>query len=218
MRRFMDIAPSILSADFSCLIDDIKACEKAGAGILHIDVMDGHFVPNITIGPAVIESLRKKTKIVFDTHLMIAAPEKYVEQFVRAGSDWITFHVEAVPDPEPLIRRIRALGAGVGLSLNPATPVEKIKKFVSDVDLVLVMSVNPGFGGQKFMPESLEKVKELRRLGGKVKISIDGGINFDTISKVAAAGADIAVAGNSVFRSGKGIEESIRELKRLAEI
>ena len=214
----MEIAPSILSADFSCLAEDVSACEKAGARILHIDVMDGHFVPNITIGPAVIESLRKKTAMVFDTHLMITSPEEYVEQFVMAGSNWITFHVETVNDPTRLIKRIRALGAGVGLSLNPATPVAEIKNFIAAVDLVLVMSVNPGFGGQKFMPESLEKVKELRHLGGNFKISIDGGINFDTISKAAAAGIDIAVAGNSVFRSGKGIEKSIRELKRLAEI
>ncbi|MFH1540507.1 MAG: ribulose-phosphate 3-epimerase [Elusimicrobiota bacterium] len=229
----IEIAPSILSADFSNLADDIKKCEKACAKILHIDVMDGHFVPNITIGPVVVESIRKSTKMILDTHLMIAEPEKYVEQFAKAGSDWITFHIETVKNPSRLIEKIKSLKLKAGISLNPATPISLLTKYLKEVDLILIMSVVPGFGGQKFIPSALKKISELKKLIKnkniathslksserinitKIKISVDGGINFDTIADVVKAGADIAVAGNSVFRSNLGIEKSIKKLKML---
>jgi len=213
----MEIAPSILSADFSALLDDVKKCESAGAGVLHIDVMDGHFVPNITIGPVVISSLRKKSGMIFDTHLMISDPGKYVSAFAAAGSDWITFHAEAVKDPLRLIKKIRALGKKAGISVNPGTPVSKIRKYLKQVDLVLVMSVNPGFGGQKFMRGALPKLRELKKEKNNFKISVDGGINFDTILNVSRAGADIAVCGYSVFGGG-GIERNIKKLKKLSEM
>jgi len=213
----MEIAPSLLSADFSNLVKDIKICESSGAKVLHIDVMDGHFVPNITIGPVVISSLRKKSRMIFDTHLMISEPEKYIEPFARAGSDWLTFHIEAVKEPVRVIKKVKALGLKAGISLNPATPVSKIRRYLDYVDLVLVMSVNPGFGGQKFMPEVLSKVRELKKEKNKLKISVDGGINFDTIRDVARAGADIAVAGYSVFRTGNDIGRNIKKLKELSD-
>ena len=215
----IEIAPSILSADFSNLSNEIKKCEKAGVKILHIDVMDGHFVPNITIGPAVVESIRKSTGMILDTHLMITDPEKYVEQFAKAGSDWITFHIEAVKNPLELIKKIRLLNIKVGISLNPSTPVSAIEKYLKEVDLILVMSVVPGFGGQGFIPSVLKKISELKRINKnkKVKVSVDGGINFDTISDVSKYGADIVVAGNSVFRSGLGVGRSIKKLKMLAK-
>lgn len=214
----IEIAPSILSADFSNLTDEIKKCKKAGVKILHIDVMDGHFVPNITLGPVVVESLRKKTKMILDTHLMIADPEKYIEPFAKAGSDWLTFHIEAVKNPSVPIKKIKSLKLKAGISINPATPVSKLLKYLKELDLVLVMSVNPGFGGQGFIPSALKKISELKKLtkNKKIKISVDGGINFDTISGVVKAGSDIVVAGNSVFRSGLGIERSIKKLKMLA--
>ncbi|PIU84123.1 MAG: ribulose-phosphate 3-epimerase [Elusimicrobia bacterium CG06_land_8_20_14_3_00_38_11] len=211
----IEIAPSILSADFSNLADEIKKCEKAGVKILHIDIMDGHFVPNITIGPVVVESLRKKTKMILDTHLMITDPEKYIEPFAKAGSDWLTFHIEAVKKPSALIKKIKSLKLKAGISLNPATPVSKLSKYLNELDLVLVMSVNPGFGGQGFIPSALKKISELKKLtkNQNVKISVDGGINFDTISGAVKAGSDIIVAGNSVFRSGLSIAKSIKKLR-----
>ena len=214
----IEIAPSILSADFSNLADEIKKCETAGVKILHIDVMDGHFVPNITIGPVVIESLRKKTKMILDTHLMITDPEKYIEPFAKVGSDWLTFHIEAVKNPLSLIKKIKSLKLKAGVSLNPATPVSELSKYLKELDLVLVMSVNPGFGGQGFIPSVLKKISELKRMikNKNVKISVDGGINFDTIGGVVKAGSDIVVAGNSVFRSGLSIARSIKKLKMSA--
>ena len=216
----IEIAPSILSADFSNLSNEIKKCEKAGANILHIDVMDGHFVPNITIGPVVVESIRKSTKMILDTHLMITNPEKYIEPFAKVGSDWITFHIETTKKPSELIKRIKLLKLKAGVSLNPTTPISSIKKYLNDVELVLVMSVNPGFGGQKFITSALEKISELKELtknNKTIKISVDGGINFDTISPAVEAGADIVVAGNSVFRSEFGIKRSIKKLSILAD-
>lgn len=216
----IEIAPSLLSADFANLHNDVKKCEKAGIKILHIDVMDGHFVPNITIGPLVVDSLRKKTRLVLDTHLMIENPENFIKSFAAAGSDWITFHAEAVKKPLELIRKIKGLGLKPGISINPSTPVSKISQYLNEVFLVLVMSVNPGFGGQKFIPAVLSKVRDLeKRLNkskNKFKIEIDGGINLDTISPVASAGANIIVAGNAVFRSGSGVENSIKKLKKAA--
>jgi len=217
--KMIEIAPSILSADFSNLADDIKKCEKAGVKILHIDVMDGHFVPNITLGPVVIKSLRKKTKMILDTHLMITEPEKHIEPFAKAGSDWLTFHIEAAKNPSVLIKKIKSLKLKAGISLNPATPVSTLKKYLNELDLVLVMSVNPGFGGQGFLPSALKKISELKNLtkNKNVKISVDGGINFDTIYSVVNAGADIVVAGNSIFKSGLSISRSIEKLRSRIE-
>ncbi|HAX61814.1 MAG TPA: ribulose-phosphate 3-epimerase [Elusimicrobia bacterium] len=224
----IEIAPSILSADFSNLLKDIKKCESAGVKILHIDVMDGRFVPNITIGPVVIESLRRKTKMILDTHLMITEPEKYIEPFAKAGSDWLTFHIEAVKNPSALIKKIKSLKLKAGISLNPATPVSELSKYLKELDLVLVMSVNPGFGGQGFIPSALKKISDLKNMtrlaevsakrakNKNVKISVDGGINFDTIYGVVKSGADIVVAGNSVFRSGLSVARSIKKLKMSA--
>ncbi|MBN1383589.1 MAG: ribulose-phosphate 3-epimerase [Elusimicrobia bacterium] len=217
----IQIAPSLLSADFANLNNDVKKCERAGIKILHVDVMDGCFVPNITIGPVVVESLRKRTKLILDTHLMIKNPENFVEPFAKAGSDWITFHAETVLKPLEIIKKITKLGLKPGVSINPLTPVSKISQYLDKVFLVLVMSVNPGFGGQKFMPSVLSKVRELRRLSdkskNKFKVEIDGGINFDTISDAVGAGANIIVAGNTVFRSKYGIKGSINRLRIAAK-
>ncbi|MEW6556145.1 MAG: ribulose-phosphate 3-epimerase [Elusimicrobiota bacterium] len=214
----IEIAPSILSADFSNLLKDIKKCESAGIKILHIDVMDGHFVPNITIGPVVVESLRKKTSLILDTHLMITEPERYIESFVKAGSDWMTFHIEAVRNPSAVIKKIKSFKLKAGIAINPATSVTVIEKYLDKSDLVLVMSVNPGFGGQEFIPSALKKIAELKKIREAknltYKISVDGGINFDTISSVVDAGSDIVVAGNSIFNAGLGIEKSIEKLRR----
>ncbi len=196
------IAPSLLAADFGRLGEQVSAVESAGASVLHFDVMDGHFVPNISFGVPVIESLRGRSKIFFDAHLMIAEPKRYAEAFVKAGCDHITFHIEASDEPRAVIEHIRTLGASVGVSLNPATPVKAIEPIVDSVDMVLVMSVWPGFGGQVFMAEVLPKVTELRsRLREDQRLEIDGGIDLDTVGPAAAAGADTLVAGTAVFRA-----------------
>lgn len=194
------MAPSVLSADFGRLAAEVGAIETAGAEMLHLDVMDGHFVPNISFGVPVIKSLRKHTKLFFDAHLMIAEPKRYAEAFVAAGCDLITFHIEVTKEPGEVVRHIRKLGAAVGVSLNPTTPVSAIDEIVHEVDLVLVMSVWPGFGGQKFMPEVLPKVHELRgKLGPAQRLEIDGGIDESTIALAAQAGADTFVAGTAIF-------------------
>ena len=195
------IAPSLLSADFARLEADVSAIEDAGAEVLHLDVMDGHFVPNISFGSPVIASLRKRTKMYFDTHLMIAEPKRYAEAFVKAGCDNITFHIETTDEPKAVVDHIRALGANVGVSLNPTTPVSAIEDILESVDLVLIMSVWPGFGGQKFIADVLPKVEELRqRLGPHQRLQMDGGIDRNTIAAAAEAGADLFVAGTAVFR------------------
>jgi ribulose-phosphate 3-epimerase len=194
------IAPSMLKCDFGALAQEIAALEAAGAQTLHWDVMDGHFVPNLSYGALLIESVRQRTGLFFDAHLMIAEPERYLDDYLRAGCDAITFHIEAVPTPSPLLRRIRAAGAWAGLALNPKTPVERIAAALPDCDLVLVMSVEPGFGGQKFIAEVLPKVEQLRELvAADTVISIDGGIGPGTIASAAAAGARWFVAGSSIF-------------------
>ena len=210
------VAPSLLAADFSRLEQEVAAVEQAGATVLHLDVMDGHFVPNISFGVPVIASLRKRTKMFFDAHLMITEPQRYAEAFVEAGCDLITFHIEITSEPGELIRHIRNLGAAVGVSLNPTTPVSAIDPIIKLVDLVLVMSVWPGFGGQKFISDVLPKVEELRsRLESHQRLEIDGGIDAKTIGSAAAAGADTLVAGTAVFGQADP-PAAMAELLRLA--
>lgn len=197
-KRKIYIAPSILSADFSRLGEEIRNVEASGCDIIHVDVMDGHFVPNLTIGPPVVKSLRKITKLPLDVHLMIEEPIQYIEEFKKAGSDWITVHVEACKDIKKTLDVIKQNGAKAGMSLRPGTPVESLFPYLSQLDLILVMSVEPGFGGQSFMPEMMEKVKVLRpRFNGM--ISVDGGVNAETAAHAVQAGADILVAGTAVF-------------------
>lgn len=207
------IAPSILSADFSCLDKEIKRIEKAGADMIHIDVMDGHFVPNITIGPAVVKYIRKTTKLPLDVHLMIEKPERFIDVFVDAGSDMITVHIEAmsISSIKYQVLRLKAKGIKTGVSLNPATPLKKIKKSLPYIDFVLVMSVNPGFGGQKFIPAVLPKIKKLRSIFGG-DISVDGGINDKVAPKLIRAGANILAAGSYIF-GAKNYKKAIERLK-----
>lgn len=210
------IAPSLLAADFACLEDQMAVVEKAGAEVLHLDVMDGHFVPNISFGAPVIAALRKHSKMFFDAHLMIEQPQRYAESFVKAGCDLVTFHIEAADSPEQVVKHIRNLGASVGIALNPTTPMSAIESVIDSLDLVVVMSVWPGFGGQSFMPEVLDKVGELKkRLGSHQRLEIDGGVDTQTIASAAAAGADLFVAGTAVFRTPNP-EASLHELTKLA--
>ncbi len=199
------IAPSILSADFSRLGADVQAVDRAGADYIHVDVMDGHFVPNITIGPLVVAALRKVTAKPLDVHLMIESPDLYIPEFAKAGADIITVHQEAVPHLHRSVQLIKSLGKKAGVSLNPATPVETLDVILDELDLVLVMSVNPGFGGQAFIPTALDKIRALRqritRRGLATELEVDGGIKTDNIRAVVAAGADVLVAGSAVFNS-----------------
>ena len=199
------LAPSILSADFARLLEDVKKVENAGCEYLHIDVMDGHFVPNITLGPAIIKSLRKDVNMVFDAHLMIENPDQYIKEFVDAGCDLIVVHQEACKHLHRTIQNIKSYGIKAGVALNPATPIETIKYVLEDIDMVLIMTVNPGFGGQSFKESMIPKIKELKSLidkkGLKVDIQVDGGIKPDNVDKVVKAGANIIVAGSAIFNS-----------------
>jgi len=200
------IAPSILSADFRRLAEEITAVEKAGADLIHIDVMDGHFVPNITIGPGVVAALRKTTRLPFDVHLMIENPERYIETFTKAGSDMITVHVEAAHHLHRTIMLIREQGVKAGVSLNPATPLVQIEPILPDIDHLLIMTVNPGFGGQQFIASILPKIRKARALADVVApdalIEVDGGVTLNNIASIAEAGADIIVAGAAIFGNG----------------
>ena len=214
----IQISPSILSADFSQLGTEIKRLEEGGADMIHVDVMDGHFVPNLTIGPPVIKALRKHCSLKFDVHLMISPVHKYIEAYADAGADIITVHPEATDNLEDSINKKKELKKKVGVSLNPETSIDLIKNLLNKIDLVLIMSVNPGFGGQKFMPEVLEKIKELKKIREIEKlnfdIEIDGGINFDNCKIAIAAGANILVSGTTVFKSNDGdIKKNINLLK-----
>jgi len=214
----IQISPSILSADFSQLGAEIKRLEEGGADMIHVDVMDGHFVPNLTIGPPVIRALKKQCSLKFDVHLMISPVHKYIESYAEAGADIITIHPEATDNLEASILKIKQLNKKVGVSLNPESKIDMILDFLDKIDLVLIMSVNPGFGGQKFMPEVLEKIKKLRKIQDErnlnFDIEIDGGINFENYKKAIDAGANILVSGTTIFKSNDGdIKRNINLLK-----
>jgi ribulose-phosphate 3-epimerase len=214
------IAPSILSADFSRLGDEVGAVEKAGADVIHVDVMDGHFVPNITIGPLVVQGLKKLTSIPLDVHLMIENPERYIEAFAQAGSDWLTLHAEVCPHLKRVIKKIRQLNVRPGIVLKPATPLKALYPVLDEIDLVLIMSVNPGFGGQSFIPSALKKIERLRRMIDQnqypLEIEVDGGIKVENIREVSRAGGDIFVVGTGIFKT-KDYQETIRKLRQEIE-
>ena len=218
MAQNIKISPSILSAEFSILGDEIKSLERAGADLIHIDVMDGHFVPNITMGPPIIKMVRKFTKLPFDVHLMISPVEKYIKAFADAGSDIITIHPEATDNLKRAVGTIKSLGKKAGVSLNPKTPISALMDVINDIDLILIMSVNPGFAGQSFMGEVLPKVTELRKMINdkklKIDIEIDGGINFETAPLAVKAGANILVSGTTIF-SGS-LKDNIQKLRNCA--
>ena len=218
MSSLIKISPSILSADISKLGEEIIALEKAGADYIHIDVMDGHFVPNITIGPEVIKRLRPITRLTFDVHLMIMPVDNFVKDFSEAGADIITFHPEATENLSKTIKLIKSFGKKVGVSLKPESPISLIESHLEEIDLVLIMSVNPGFGGQKFMPEVLDKMKVLKNIVDKknfnIDIEIDGGINFDNCKEAKNCGANILVSGSTIFKENNGdIKKNIQLLK-----
>ena len=217
----IELAPSILSADFAHLAEGVQAVVEGGATLLHVDVMDGHFVPNITIGPLVVASLRKVTTLPLDVHLMIENPDQYIPAFVDAGADWISVHQEACIHLHRTLELIRHQGANVGVVVNPATPVETLEEVLDMTDHVLVMSVNPGFGGQKFIPFTLDKVRKLVQMrashGASFRIEIDGGMGPDTIADAVRAGVEVVVAGNAIFGQGNPTENTRRLLKLSAE-
>jgi len=212
------LSASILSSDFGRLAEQVREAENAGVDWIHVDVMDGHFVPNITIGPAVTKALKKATTLPLDVHLMISNPERYVEDFVKAGADWLGIHVEATVHLERLIQQIKEAGAKATVTLNPATPLNCLEYVLKEVDMVLLMTVNPGFSGQKFIPAVLPKVRELRRMIDEQKlptlIQVDGGVHVDTVGDLSAAGADVFVSGSGLFNS-KPIADNVRLLRKL---
>jgi ribulose-phosphate 3-epimerase len=218
----LKIAPSILSADFARLGEQVREAEEGGADWIHVDVMDGHFVPNITIGPLIAEAARRSTRLPVDVHLMIQHPERYLEAFAKAGADYLTVHVETCPHLHRTVQQIRELGVKAGVTLNPATPVEALGEILPYVDLVLVMSVNPGFGGQSYIPTSTAKVARVRRMidalgrGAEVELQVDGGVAPDTIAEVAGAGATVVVAGSAVYNRRAPVADNIRALREAA--
>jgi ribulose-phosphate 3-epimerase len=213
----MKIAPSILSADFSRLKDEIQAVEAAGADWLHVDVMDGHFVPNITIGPVVVEWVRKVTKIPVDVHLMITDPDKYAPEFIKAGADWVSIHPETCVNPNTTLRKIRDLGAKASIAVNPDVPLSRVEACFADIDMILMMTVFPGFGGQAFIPDVLPKIEEVGKLIDQRKLTIwievDGGIKADNIDRVVRAGAEVIVSGSGIFKT-PDYAETIRQMRR----
>jgi ribulose-phosphate 3-epimerase len=213
------IAPSILSADFGNLARDVRAAEEAGADWIHVDVMDGHFVPNITIGPAVTAAVRAATSLPVDVHLMIEHPERYIGDFAAAGADWITVHQEACPHLHRTLQQIREEGARPGVALNPSTPLDAVRHVIGDIELLLVMTVNPGFGGQSFIPAMTPKVAAARRLLDEegragTRLEVDGGMDAVTAGPIARAGADVFVAGSAVYRHPEGVPVAVRELRK----
>ena len=214
------IAPSILAADFAHLAEEVLSAERGGADLLHLDIMDGHFVPNITIGPPVVASIRRITRLPLDVHLMIADPAMYVDDMVRAGANWISVHVEADVHLNRTIQHIRNQGVQAGVVLNPATPISSLEEILPDIDYVLLMSVNPGFGGQAFIPATLQKIRKLKEKitsnRYRARLEVDGGIDTGNIRQVLEAGADIIVTGSAVFRSGRNPEDAVREMKGIA--
>ncbi|HLE08297.1 MAG TPA: ribulose-phosphate 3-epimerase [Thermodesulfobacteriota bacterium] len=211
------IAPSILSSDFGNLAREIRAVEEAGADYIHIDVMDGHFVPNLTVGPIVVECVRKLTRLPLDVHLMVERPENLLDAFIKAGSDIITVHVEATPHLHRAIQSIKEKGAKAGVSLNPSTPIQGIEPVIEDVDMVVIMSVNPGFGGQELIRSALAKIKRVRKLldeaGSKAELEVDGGIKAENIRDVSLAGADVFVSGSGIFKT-KDYKKTIAEMRK----
>lgn len=211
------VAASILAADFACLGEQVQQAEAAGADWIHVDVMDGNFVPNISIGPPVVRAVRRVTSLPLDVHLMIVAPDRYLEEFVRAGADRLTVHVETCDHMHRTIQRIRELGIKPGVTLNPGTPVSSLEEILPDVDLVLVMSVNPGFGGQSYIPRSTIRIARLRamldEIGSQAELEVDGGINTDTVAEVVEAGATVLVAGTAIFNHRASVRESIQLLR-----
>jgi ribulose-phosphate 3-epimerase len=214
------LAPSIIASDFTRLAEEIRACEAAGADWLHLDIMDGHFVPTITIGPLFVEACKRAATLPLDVHLMISEPEKHIETFAQAGADNITIHVETCPDLPGMVRKIKSLGCKAGITLNPATPASALDSALPIADLVLVMSVNPGFSGQKFMPEMAAKIEELRTklnaLRSEAHLEVDGGMSAETIPLMKQAGANAFVAGNAAFNHPQGTFEGVRALKEIA--
>lgn len=215
------LAPSILSADFSCLGEQVRTVEEAGVEYLHIDVMDGHFVPNITIGPLVVKALRPKSNLIFDVHLMIEHADKYIEEFVKAGADLISVHAEACPHLHRSIQNIKSCGVKAAVALNPATPLTYVEYVLDNLDMVLLMTVNPGFGGQQFIPEVLPKITELRKMidsrGLNIEIQVDGGVKPENAYQIVEAGATVLVAGSSVF-GAESIPEAVRTLRESCTI
>ncbi|HIC88527.1 MAG TPA: ribulose-phosphate 3-epimerase [Anaerolineae bacterium] len=213
----MRIAPSILSADFARLGEQVQEAEAAGADWIHVDIMDGHFVPNITVGPLVVRALRPVTTLPLDVHLMIEKPERYLEAFARAGANVLTVHVETCPHLHRTVQQVKELGVKAGVTLNPATPLVSLQEILPYVDLVLIMSVNPGFGGQSYIPSSTDKIARLRRMlddiGSHAEIEVDGGVNLETIATIAQAGATVLVAGSAVFNQDASVAENISHLR-----